>query len=214
MNSADGLRELIARHGIRESSDEARRLFAYLALLEKWNAGINLTASTAWSSLVGFFEEAMWASRLYPQARITHMDIGSGAGFPAVPMRILRPAMRLRLVESRAKRAVFLETVTKELGLDNTEVICRRAEEYLRSRPLPEFDIASWKGLKLSTVALGRLLAASKPETRLWLFHGPKLPLENPAAALKSLRLVQREHFPGRPSWQLSIYEFLAGCFT
>lgn len=214
MNSGDGLRELIAHHGIRESSDEARRLLAYLALLEKWNAGINLTASTEWSSLVKLFEEAMWASSLYPQASVTHIDIGSGAGFPAVPMRILRPAMRLLLVESRAKRAVFLETVAKELCLDNTEVVCLRAEEYLRSRPLPQFDIVSWKGLRLRSEALDGLLAASKPETRLWLFHGPRLPLEDPLAALKSLRLVQREHFPGRPNWQLSIYEFLAGCFT
>jgi 16S rRNA (guanine527-N7)-methyltransferase len=214
MNSADGLRELIARHGIREGSEEARRLFAYLALLEKWNDGINLTASTSWSSLARFFEEALWAARLYPQARVTHIDIGSGAGFPAVPMRILRPAMRLLLVESRAKRAVFLETVTKELGLHGTEVVCRRAEEYLRSQPLPQFDIVSWKGLKLSSEALDGLLAASKPETRLWLFHGAELPLEEPATALKSLRLVQREHFPGRLIWQLSIYEFLAECFT
>jgi 16S rRNA (guanine(527)-N(7))-methyltransferase RsmG len=214
MNSAEGLRELIARHGIRDGSEEARRLFAYLALLEKWNEGVNLTASTEWSSLAKLFEEAMWASSLYPQARVTHMDIGSGAGFPAVPMRILRPAMRLCLVESRAKRAVFLETVVKELCLGDTEVVCLRAEEYLRSRPLRQFDIVSWKGLKLRREALDGLLASSKPETRLWLFHGLVLPLEDAGVALKYLRLVQREHFPGRPNWQLSIYEFLATCFT
>jgi 16S rRNA (guanine527-N7)-methyltransferase len=206
---ADGLRQLIARHGIRESSNEARRLFAYLALLEKWNVSINLTASTEWSSLAKLFEEALWASRFYPQSRVTHMDIGSGAGFPAVPMRILRPAMRLLLLESRTKRAVFLEIAAKELGLDNMEVVCRRAEDYLGSGSLPRFDIISWKGLKLSRVSFDHLLAASKPKTRLWLFHGEKLPLEDPAGALESLRLVRREHFPCRPSWQLSIYAFL-----
>jgi 16S rRNA (guanine527-N7)-methyltransferase len=210
VETADGLRGLITRYGILESSDEARRLFAYLALLEKWSARINLTASAEWSSMAKLFEEALWASRFYPQSRVTHMDIGSGAGFPAVPMRILRPAMCLRLVESRAKRAVFLEIAAKELGLDGTEVVCRRAEDYLRSESLSQFDIVSWKGLKLSKVSFDNLLKASKPDTRLWLFHAEKLPLEDAAEALESLRLVRQEHFPGRPGWQLSIYAFQA----
>jgi 16S rRNA (guanine527-N7)-methyltransferase len=214
LGPADGLRELITRHGIHESSDDARRLFIFLALLEKWNASINLTASTEWSSLAMLFEEAMWAASFYPQSPVAHMDIGSGAGFPAVPMRILQPAMHLRMVESRAKRAVFLEAAVKELGLDNTEVVCRRAEDYLRSGSMPRFDIVSWKGLKLSSVAFDNLLAASSPETRLWLLHGAKVPLEDAAENLKSLRLVRREPFPGRLSWQLSIYAFLAGRFT
>lgn len=206
MDAARALGQLLVQYGVEEESEEALRLQRYLALLEKWNAHVNLTASTAWSALGWLFEEALWAARCYPQTGVAHLDIGSGAGFPAVPLRILRPAMRLRLVESRNRRGAFLETVAAELGLDGTEVVCCRAEQYLRSEPAPEFDIVSWKAVKLGTTAMDLLLAASKPDTQIWLFHGAELPIENPARAQRRLRLLRREHFPGRPRRQLSVF--------
>lgn len=200
------MRALSLRYGLSRESEEVRRLLRYSALLEKWNSRINLTASTEWPAVSWLYEEALWAAQWYPQTEVVHLDLGSGAGFPALLLKILGPGMRLRLVESRAKRAAFLETVAADLHLDGTDVVAGRVEEYLRGPAVPEFDIVSWKGLKLSRRAFRLLLAASRPTTQVWLFHGPELPLEDPAHAQDVLTLRQREPFPGRPDRWLSIF--------
>ncbi len=200
------LGELLARYGYGHESAAAGRLAAYLGLLEKWNARVNLTAATGWPAIGWLFEEALWASRWYPQTAVSHVDIGSGAGFPAVPLKILRPAMRLRLIESRAKRAAFLETVAAELNLAGVEVCGCRVEDYLRTVDLPPLDIVSWKGIKLSAEALKLLAERSRPITRFWLFHGNELPLTDSTVAHRLLRLLRRETFSGHPERRLSIF--------
>ncbi len=198
--------ELVEKYGYRPESSEARLLAAYLALLVKWNARVNLTADTRWPGIGWLFEEALWVAQWYPETAVHHLDIGSGAGFPAVPLRILRPEMRLRLVESRTRRAAFLETVAAELKLTGISVACCRAEEVLGESGAPPYDIVSWKGLRLSREALRLLMQRSRPDTRFWVFHGRELPLEDPAASTELLHLVRREAFPGRRERWLSIY--------
>ncbi len=179
---------------------------AYLRLLEKWNVRTNLTASTDWIALGWLFEEALWAAQFYPAGPTAHLDIGSGAGFPALLLRMLRPGMSLRLVEGRSRRAAFLETAVAELHLEGTDVFRGRIEDYLRQQRAPSFDIVSWKALKLGKGVFRALVAGSAPEARFWLFHGPELPLEDSAQAATCLRLLQREAFAGRPGSFLSIF--------
>jgi 16S rRNA (guanine527-N7)-methyltransferase len=214
MDSSSSLRKLMARFSLDPDAEAGARLTCYLALLEKWNGRINLTASVHWSALGSLFEEALWAAQLYPAGSAIHLDIGSGAGFPAIPMRIVRSGMQLCLVESRGKRAVFLETAAAELGLAGTAVVCDRIEAYLRSPKATKFDVVSWKGLKLSAEALALLLSMSKPEAQFWLFHGKELPVADPARLESGMRLVRREHFPGRRDWKLSIFQIRYPCFT
>ncbi len=206
MRPEDALRQWIVSSGHADDHGEVRRLLAYLALLEKWNPRVNLTGTTKWDELGSLFAEAIWAAGFYPKGPVAHLDIGSGAGFPAIPMRVMLPEMRLCLVESRTKRATFLETVVTGLRLEGSRVICSRVEEILRSREAPPFDIVSWKGLRLSGDAFELLLAASRPTAQFWVFHGQELPLEAPKRAGRALNLTRREQFPGRPGWQLSIY--------
>lgn len=206
MRPEDDLRQWVLKSGRADDHGEVRRLLAYLALLEKWNPRVNLTGTTRWDKLENLFAEAIWAAGFYPKGPLAHLDIGSGAGFPAIPMRVMLPEMRLCMVESRIKRASFLETVVTGLRLEGTRVICGRVEEILRSREAPPFDIVSWKGLRLSDEAFGLLLAASRPTTQFWVFHGQEFPMEAPERARAALKLTCREHFPGHPGWQLSIY--------
>ncbi len=206
MNSAEALRRLASRYGHGEDSSAVRQLLAYLALLEKWNARVNLTAAADWAGVGWLFQEALWASAWYPQGEVAHLDIGSGAGFPAVPLKVVRPSMRLRLVESRGRRAAFLETVAAELGLAGVEVSCCRAEDYLATPGLPVPGIVSWKGIRLSGRAWRLLASQCRPETQIWLLHGAHLPFADPDQALSSLRLARREAFPGRARHWLSVY--------
>jgi len=205
MNS---LRELLHGSVPRKCEQELfDRLSQYWKLLEKWNARINLTASTDWEKLAPFFGEAIWAASLYPDGPVRHLDIGSGGGFPALVLRILRPEMILDLVESRYKRALFLETAVEELSLVHVRVHNQQLREFLSRREENKpWDVISWKGIRLRAKELSLLSRRKHPKTQFWIFHGDTFrpaPLEGLSP---SLRLFRRERCPCKPLWYLSIY--------
>jgi 16S rRNA (guanine(527)-N(7))-methyltransferase RsmG len=191
--------------GISLDSTTADQLLIYFALLKKWNSRINLTSSTEWAAIKPLFQEGMWASRLYSADAIAHLDIGSGAGFPAILLRILRPRIKLDMVESREKKCIFLETVVDSLRLDDTKVHCMELSTFLHDRN-NHWDCITWKGLKLNTDDLISLCSNSSLNTRLWMFHGKGLAVKEPKVVEQYLRLIQTEKFENRREWNLSIF--------
>ncbi len=190
-----------------EGSRAADQMGEYCALLEKWNRRVNLTASTSWESMAPLFREAAFGAELYPECEAQHLDIGSGGGFPALPMKIMRPAMHLTMVESRLKRSVFLRTAIRELHLAGAEVFDGRLREILESPRASEgWDFVSWKGIKLETGDLESLLERSGAATQFWMFHGRDLPLCDPEVAVRHLRLFKRHVMPWNPESCISIY--------
>lgn len=215
MNSAQLLRRALIDTGIPGGSETVEQMVAFLSLLQKWSARVNLTGSLEWEIVGPLFEEAIWASEFYPDERTTHLDIGTGAGFPVIPLKIMKPHMQAELVESRFKRAVFLETVVRELGLTVTSVHNQRAEEYLAAPGGMGWDCVSWKGIKLTDEILLQLLARTDDRTQFWMFHGNELAVETPIVAERKLSLVERKSFPGKRQWFLSIYQKRSSdCFT
>lgn len=107
LESEEALRALIQEYGIASDSEPSRRLQTFLALLKKWNSRMNLTSSTRWDVVGPLFQEGFWAATLYSKQAVRHLDIGSGAGFPAILLKILNPHIRLDLVESREKKGFF-----------------------------------------------------------------------------------------------------------
>lgn len=207
MESGDLLKLLLNEGGIGTESDKTRKLLKYLELLEKWNDRVNLTASTEWRSLKPLFLEGIWAAKMYAPETEAHLDIGSGAGFPAIILRILLPRMDLELVESRGKKASFLETVIHTLGLKNALVASERLETMLQRRDSNKiWDCISWKGVKLSTRDLLGLKQHAKEHTQFWMFHGSEVAAEDPEAMKRHFRLIRRENCPHRKGWRLSIY--------
>jgi 16S rRNA (guanine527-N7)-methyltransferase len=105
------------------------RIQLYLDLLVKWNHKINLTAEKDPDSILKrhVFDSLQYSRAFKPGFKF--MDIGSGAGFPGIPLKIIFPEMPLVLVESQRKRCSFMKTVVRELELDKTEVIHARAED-------------------------------------------------------------------------------------
>ncbi len=206
MTCARELAQLLSTHGIEPESECGARFFSYLRLLEKWNRRVNLVSCTSWAILGPLFEEAILAGEIYPKRALWHLDIGSGAGFPALPMRLLNPSMQLRMVESRSKRGIFLETACAELGLLQTSVSNCTLEKYLRTEGKDGgWDCISWKAIILTQKDFDALAEKAKEGTLFWVFHGKELPVEggewNPA-----LRLNRREAIPGKPAWFLSIF--------
>ena len=110
----------------------------HIDLLLKWNARINLTAVRKPQEMVTrHFGESLFAARnlLDPASTSTVADIGSGAGFPGVPLALWARQAKITLIESTGKKAAFLNELIHQLGLGNAKVFSRRAEDY---RETPE----------------------------------------------------------------------------
>jgi 16S rRNA (guanine527-N7)-methyltransferase len=109
-------------------SDALQKLSAYLELLLKWNARTNLTAIRDPEEIVRrHFGESLFAGLyLAPEAK-TVLDFGSGAGFPGLPIAILRPEVAVTLAESQNKKSTFLREVVRTLGL-KVEIWAARVE--------------------------------------------------------------------------------------
>lgn len=207
-NPGHSLDRLLEQSEIPRDSEPARRLAGYLELLEKWNARINLTASTEWGAIEPLIAEAIWATRFYPAGADSHLDIGSGAGFPAIVLKILIPRIALDLVESRRKKTEFLQTAAQILGIGGVRAHHARLDEFLLRRGgNASWDCVSWKGLKLSRADLELLRARVSEGAQFWIFHGKEMALEDPDRAVEGLELIRSERFPGRKDWNLTIYE-------
>ncbi|HET7100183.1 MAG TPA: 16S rRNA (guanine(527)-N(7))-methyltransferase RsmG [Terriglobia bacterium] len=105
------------------------RFGAYLSLLLRWNARINLTAVRDADGIVSrhFFESIACAHAL-PAGIATLLDLGSGAGFPGIPIGLCRPEIQVTLAESKNRKAAFLHEAIRELGIDARVHACRAEE--------------------------------------------------------------------------------------
>ncbi|NWG13671.1 MAG: 16S rRNA (guanine(527)-N(7))-methyltransferase RsmG [Acidobacteria bacterium] len=198
------IRSLLAAHGFRLPPEQLSRISAYLTLLRRWNARINLVSSTDHRVLVPLLLESLWGASQYPADFCSHLDIGSGAGFPALPLGIVRPEVEVTLVESRIRKAMFLETVATELGLENLRVVNKRLDEFLNSvKPPGSWQCISIKGLRLRDKDLRGLIHCAAENLCLWVFHGRRPPLDiGPAGC--GLALESREECPFQSGWYLS----------
>ncbi len=119
---------------------------SYLDLLVKWNQKINLTSEKSNEDILKrhIFDSLQYARVVPPDSRI--MDIGSGAGFPGIPLKIVYPQLVAILVESQRKRCSFLEAVVRELNLKNIKIINERAEK-LSPDPMGKIDIVLFRAV-------------------------------------------------------------------
>jgi 16S rRNA (guanine527-N7)-methyltransferase len=102
----------------------------YTKLLWTWNEKVNLTAiRDPLEVLYRHFCESMFGSTLLPVENCRLADVGSGGGFPGIPLKIIRPDLHIFLVESNVKKATFLAEVVRELGLTDARVLVSRFEE-------------------------------------------------------------------------------------
>lgn len=208
MNAMSDLNALLSEWNIPAESAPARGMTAYLTLLEKWNARINLTASTAWNAIGPMFREAIWASRLYPAGSVRHMDVGTGAGFPALLLKVLIPRLQLDLIEVRERKCQFLETAASRLGLENVRVHQMRLEKYLAQCP-PEqsWDCVSWKALRMAMADIQAIHTRGPNTTQLWMFHGQEPAVDNAETLLSLFLPVHKHRIPGTRESYLSIFQ-------
>ena len=125
-----GVETLLGRWGIECKGLTADRVETYLGLLEQWNRKVNLTGFRDRETMLrDLFAESFLAAPLLAEEDGPLLDVGSGAGFPGMALKICRPELSVYLLEPRMRRAGFLETVRRRLGLEGVVVLRKRLEE-------------------------------------------------------------------------------------
>jgi 16S rRNA (guanine527-N7)-methyltransferase len=174
----DEWRRRIARRARRANLDivpEALDRHAlYLALLNGWNARMNLTALHDRDEAVDrLILEPVAAARFLVDGR-SLLDLGSGGGSPAIPLKIQLPHAPLVMVESKIRKGAFLREASRRLALENVRVESRRFEELLTDVSAHESsDIVSIRAVRIQPSTLLAAQAFLRPGGRVALFRGP-----------------------------------------
>ncbi len=118
--------------GIELSETQRLQFNDFHRLLVEWNKKMNLTGITDYDEVLSkhFFDSLTCIKGLEDWTDLKVIDVGTGAGFPGVPMKIANPSMEITLLDSLSKRINFLDFVANELELENVELIHGRAEDY------------------------------------------------------------------------------------
>ena len=133
--SGDKVAATLLPYGIQLSQDQRSKLLTYIGILLNWNKLINLTAIIEPTEIVArHFGESMFLNSILPVENCRLADIGSGAGFPGLALKILCQNLHLVLIESNKKKCAFLSEVIRILDLREVEVVPQRFEE-IRQEP-------------------------------------------------------------------------------
>lgn len=139
------MNEAAEEFGVELTEKQLQQFDRYFELLVEWNEKMNLTAITEPQEVA--IKHMIDSLSAWDDERMKNVksmiDVGTGAGFPGIPLKIYKPELKLTLLDSLNKRVKFLQTVVDELGLENVECIHARAEEGARNPKLREkFDLA------------------------------------------------------------------------
>lgn len=143
--------------------EQLEQFFVYMNLLIEWNKKMNLTAITDPEEIIikHFIDSITILKNVEDGSRL--VDVGTGAGFPGIPLSIMNPALKITLVDSLNKRLIFLEEVIKELGLKNVEIIHSRAEDLGQNNNYREkFDYATSRAVANLTTLSEYLIPLTK----------------------------------------------------
>src|ERR1700680_4150486 len=125
--------EILPPYDISPNEDQIAKIREYLLLLLKWNRSVNLTSITDPVEIFGrHFGESMYASRLLPVENCRLADVGTGAGFPGLALKIACPSIYVTLIESNKRKCAFLSEVVRNLGFSDVEI---RPDRFEQIRP-------------------------------------------------------------------------------
>lgn len=145
---------LLEKHNIILTDNQKKQFCKYAFMVQETNKVMNLTSITEEEEM---YEKHFYDSLLFSFGEdlngLNILDVGSGAGFPGVPLAITYPNIKITLLEPIGKRASFLEKVKKELKLDNVSVVCERCEDYSKKHQ-EEFDIVTARAVSRLNILL------------------------------------------------------------
>ena len=147
----------------------------YYSLLVEWNQKMNLTAITEKEQVYQkHFVDSLCFTKAVQLDNQTLLDIGSGAGFPSIPLKIMFPSLKVTIIDALKKRITFLEELTKQLGIE-VELIHGRAEEYKRKHC---FDLVTARAVSNLRMLSELCIPFAKIDGYFVSMKGPKLEQE------------------------------------
>lgn len=194
------LKNLLNEIDVPIEEEQLGQFYIYMKLLLEWNKKMNLTAITEQDEIIvkHFVDSLSILKDLKPEERI--VDIGTGAGFPGIPLAILSEKNHFTLVDSLNKRIHFLNEVKEKLGLENVTTIHMRAEEFGQNKMYREkFDVAVARAVANLSVLIEYLFPVVKLGGKIICMKGSKIEeeLQEARFAMKELGGVidQKEEF-------------------
>lgn len=174
------------------NDSQVQAFLRYYKMLEDWNSRMNLTAISGFQAVAEkHFADSLapWLfENMRPHGRL--IDVGSGAGFPGLPLAIADPSLEVVLLDSLSKRVSFLEAVVKELSLSNVHVIHGRAEEAGRDPALRDaFDVSTARAVAALPLLTEYCLPFVKPGGFFLAYKGEEglAELKNSDTAIRAL---------------------------
>lgn len=148
---------------IKFTEEQLNQFYEYMNLLLEWNEKINLTAITDPNEVIlKHFIDSLTINK-YIKENNTLADVGTGAGFPGIPLKILRPDLKITLVDSLNKRINFLNEVINKLNLVNIETVHSRIEDFGKDKKYREsFDFVTARAVANLAVLSEYLLPIAK----------------------------------------------------
>ncbi len=184
------LKEGLAELGLPPRDDLLNAFMTFLAELRKWNRAYNLTGLKKDEDIViKHFLDSLLFLNAMPDGELKVADIGSGAGFPGIPIKIIRPEIEMYLIEPSKKKSAFLRHIIRQLRMERIEVLEKSIEEIRVNQELPSpVDIAISRALFDIKEFIKKASHILKPAGTLILNKGPKVKEE-----LKTLGNVRFE---------------------
>ena len=162
------------RAGVLLLPRQIEQLERYYDLLARWNVKVNLTAlplrPLTDAAVDRLFVEPLIAARLIPDSPASWIDLGSGGGSPALPLKIARPNLRLVMVEAKSRKAAFLREAIRTLNLDQATVENTRFEE-LAERAPSSAEIVTVRAVRPDARLIDAVVKLLRPAGVLLLFH-------------------------------------------
>ncbi len=185
------LQNRLCAQGVAADGDAAEKLLVYQELLQLWNERLNLTGDASFEALL----DAHLMDSLTPLALdgllpqgATLIDVGTGAGFPGIPLAVARPDLKITLLDSQNKRLTFLEEVIRALGLSSAVTLHARAEDAARDvRYRERFSVAVARAVAPLPVLMELLLAFVSPGGISIAYKGPSVEEELAAGQAAAL---------------------------
>jgi 16S rRNA (guanine527-N7)-methyltransferase len=162
----------LSDHRLAHDNATLEKFIHFYQLLEEYGNKFNLTSLKGVDQVI---EKHFMDSLLFPLSKKladkTLLDIGTGAGFPGIPLKLVYPHLKLYLLESNTKKVAFLQDVISKLDLKNVEIINERAENYAKYAR-DRFDIVTARALAPLNILLELAIPFIKPGGQFWAYKG------------------------------------------
>ncbi len=183
MQEISKIKDIFSQNNIELSDYQAKQFYQYYILLIEANKQFNLTAITDFDEVITKHFVDSVVNYTYFKQDASVCDIGSGAGFPGIPLKIMRPDLTVTLVDSLNKRVNFLNSTITALNLQNIQSIHSRAQELQNIVPRETFDYTVSRAVASLNILLELCIPYTKTNGELIAYKGNNISTEIESAA-------------------------------